>query len=205
VGSDQDVHADVRVIAATNRALFAEVRENRFREDLYYRLAVLTVRVPPLRERKRDIPALVEHFMMDLNTQFREGEPGYRDKTVTGRAVQFLQDHAWPGNVRELYNVLVQAAVMTAGEAIERDALALALAERQDGSAAPASDGPLGEGFSLRAHLEAIERRTILRALKEAHGVKTRAAVELLGMRNYQALDSRLRVLKIEKREWSGG
>jgi transcriptional regulator with GAF, ATPase, and Fis domain len=205
VGGSREVQADVRLISATNRDLLAGVREGGFREDLYYRLAVLTIRMPPLRERKQDLPRLAERFMADLNAQFAKDEPGYRPKALTGNAVRFLQTHSWPGNVRELYNVLIQAAVLTAGEAIDRDALAAVIAERGSaGAFGGDEEEPLGGGFSLREHLAGIERQVILRALREAHGVKSRAAVELLGMKNYQALDSRLRVLKIKKEDWAG-
>jgi DNA-binding NtrC family response regulator len=204
VGGSREVQADVRIISATNRDLLANVREDRFREDLYYRLAVLTIRIPPLRERKQDLPRLVEQFMADLNAQFAKDEPGYRPKALAGEAVRFLTTHSWPGNVRELYNVLIQAAVLTAGETIGRDALAAVIAERRDSGILDKDEEPLGAGFSLREHLAEIERQVILRALKEANGVKSRAAVELLGMKNYQALDSRLRVLKIKKEDWTG-
>ena len=113
VGARIPVRVDVRVIAATNKVLEEEVRAGRFREDLYYRLNVMHVAVPPLRDRKSDIPALARHLLMRLADQ-----PGMRSLGITSEALALLMQHDWPGNVRQLQNVLFRAAVLCEGQAL---------------------------------------------------------------------------------------
>lgn len=113
LGARMPTHVDVRVIAATNKVLEKEVEEGRFREDLYYRLNVMHVTVPPLRDRKGDIPALARHLLGRLGDQ-----PGIRNLSVTAEALNLLMQHNWPGNVRQLQNVLFRAAVLCEGEAL---------------------------------------------------------------------------------------
>ena len=121
--------ADVRVIAATNRDLLAAINLTRFREDLYYRLAVITIKIPPLRDRQGDIPRIAVHLLGRINKQFEQEEPGYRHKSLSDSAMVFVQRHGWPGNVRQLYNALLQAAVMAEGDTIEKHDIADAVAE----------------------------------------------------------------------------
>lgn len=168
----------------------------RFREDLYYRLAVITLKLPPLRERRSDIPLLLDAFLAQINTDFKQQEPGYKDKSVSAAAIAFVRRHPWPGNVRQLYNALVQAAVMTADDAIQPADLQAAAGAPQTEVLDPL-DHPLGEGFTLEKHLQDIQRHYLRRAMEEANGVKTRAA-ELLGIANYQTLDAQLRRLGID-------
>ena len=113
LGARMPTHVDVRVIAATNKVLEHEVAEGRFREDLYYRLNVMHVTVPPLRDRKGDIPALARHLLARLSTQ-----PGMRSLGITSEALSLLMQHDWPGNVRQLQNVLFRAAVLCEGDAL---------------------------------------------------------------------------------------
>jgi DNA-binding NtrC family response regulator len=113
LGSRGPVHVDVRVIAATNRRLLAEVEAGRFREDLYYRLNVVQISVPPLRERSGDIPALARHLLARIAAQ-----PGLRSLAITAEAIEFLVRHDWPGNVRQLQNTLFRAAVLCDGDAL---------------------------------------------------------------------------------------
>lgn len=196
VGETQDRTSDVRVIAATNRDLLTEVESHRFREDLYYRLAVITLNLPPLRERRSDIPLLVQAFLDQINNDFRPHEPGYKDKTISPAANGFVRRYPWPGNVRQLYNSLVQAAAMTAGDCIQQADLEAAL-----GVAAQLHtdmlEQPLGDGFNLEGHLQDIQRHYLRRAMEESGGVKTRAA-ELLGIANYQTLDAQLKRLGVK-------
>src|SRR4029453_550036 len=119
VGGDKTIKVDVRVLAATNRDLRAEVNAGHFREDLYFRLSVVHVELPPLRERREDVPALVQHFLREVASR-------------RGMALSFGQDamaalvsHSWPGNVRELRNVVERAAALTDGPVIPRAALVL--------------------------------------------------------------------------------
>lgn len=113
IGARMPVHVDVRIIAATNRVLADEVDAGRFREDLYYRLNVMQVTVPPLRERLGDIPALSRHLLMRLS-----GQPGLRSLGITSEALNLLMQHDWPGNVRQLQNALFRASVLCEGDAL---------------------------------------------------------------------------------------
>lgn len=197
VGESNDRTSDVRVIAATNQDLLAAVENHLFREDLYYRLAVITLKLPPLRERKSDIPLLVEAFLRQINSEFRPQEPGYKDKSVSAAANAFVRRYTWPGNVRQLHNVLVQAAIMSAGDTIEAPDLEAALGVALKAWQIDPLDHPLGDGFDLEAHLQDIQRHYLRRAMDEAGGVKTRAA-QLLGIANYQTLDAQLKRLGVK-------
>ena len=185
------------IIAATNRDLLAAIAEHRFREDLYYRLAVTTVKLPPLRERREDITPLVHRLLAGINDQFTLQEPGFVHKKISGAAMEFVRKHAWPGNVRQLSNTLMRAAVMTDGPLIDREDMADAIADVPGERSRDLLEIPLGEGFSLEDHLEEIQRHYLRRAMEEAHGVKKRAA-ELLGYRNYQTLAAQLDRLEVK-------
>src|SRR5262249_1143061 len=196
VGASEAVVTEGRVRAATNRDLVQEIKANQFREDLYYRLAVITLRLPPLRERSRDIPLLVEAFLRQINEDFERQEPGYRHKRVSAGGMDFVKRHPWPGNVRQLYNALLQAAVMADGETLGRQGLAGAAGGLGDPDL-NALEQPLGDGFNLDEHLKVIQRHYLRRAMEEARGSKSRAA-RLLGMQHYQTLDAQLDRLKVE-------
>ncbi len=191
-------HADVRVLAATNRDLLAGVGQGGFREDLYHRLAVITVKLPPLRERRGDIPLLVRALLDEVNQEFRGGDPEYRDRRLSADALAFAERYAWPGNVRELRNVLIQAAVMAEGEVLQRADLEGAISEvpgqRSDSAL---MEQALGGDFSIDRLLDDIHRHFLRRAMTEARGVKAEAA-RLLGVANYQTLDARLKRLGVE-------
>src|SRR2546429_892413 len=181
VGSTRDQRADVRVIAATNRNLADEVDHKRFRADLYYRLNVLSLHVPPLRERPEDIPKLVEYFLRIYRERFNR--PSLR---LSEGARQRLQSHPWPGNVRELRNCLERAAALSASDAIEADqiqAVAIRAASSGIGRNGPGAGQP-GSISSpstpvLPSTLEDLEREHILRVLKESNETRERAAAIL--------------------------
>lgn len=198
VGGHQPRSADVRLVAATNRDLQAEVAANRFREDLYYRLAVITLELPPLRERSADIPLLARRFLEQINSDFERDEPGFEHKQISHSAIEFVKRHDWPGNVRQLYNTLLQAAVMSVGATIERSDIAAAVGQGTPRSARrDALELPLGDGFSLEEHLDGIQRHYLKRAMEQARGVKVKAA-NLLGYSNYQRLAAQLERLAVE-------
>ena len=186
VGENADVEVDVRLVAATNRDLTEEVRSGRFREDLYYRLNVIQIRVPPLRERREDVLPLAEHFLKRFAAEHGRSAP-----RLSAEAMRRLDDHPFPGNVRELENLIERAVALSTGEEVTVDAFPASL--RHPSTALPA-EGPLPQGFSLESHLEAIERQLIDRALADAHGVKKDAAA-LLGLTFRQF---RHRVKKLE-------
>jgi two-component system response regulator PilR (NtrC family) len=165
------------VVAATNRDLAAMVGEGRFREDLYYRLNVIPIRLPALRERAEDIPLIAEHFLARFTREMGRAIEG-----LSGEAVEQLKSYPWPGNVRELENVIERAVALEASHRIEASTLAAHLS----GTPAPAPLSASAErlpsrGFNLERHLQEIERAHLERALRQAGGVQTHAA-ELLGL-----------------------
>jgi DNA-binding NtrC family response regulator len=168
LGAERTHRVDVRVIAATNRDLKQMVSDARFQEDLYYRLNVIPIPIPSLRERREDIPVLVDHFVAKHCQR-----TGKRIERIDDEVVQVLQRYDWPGNVRELENTIERAVVLTTGSAITTASVSLIGA-----TSTPATGLP-----SLRLHqnLEWVERETIRRALDQASGVKKDAA-ELMGI-----------------------
>jgi len=170
VGGTERVPLDVRVLAATNRDLDAAIREGRFRQDLYYRLNVVTVRVPPLRERKTDIPLLVSYFLE------RVRDPERPLKGLSEEALARLMSYEWPGNVRELENVVERALALGAGPVIHTVDLPTNLQSPALATAAPL--GGAGEGI---VPLRELEKRAILGAIRELGGDKLLAA-RMLGI-----------------------
>jgi DNA-binding NtrC family response regulator len=169
VGGDQSLKVDVRVIAATNADLEAMVARATFRQDLYYRLKVVTITVPPLRERRADIAQLVEIFLDELS----RGN-AVRRKTVTPEAMTALQAYAWPGNVRELKNVLESLLVSTPGDTVDLADLPAAIARRS-------ARVPAAEGVTPGTTLAQMERELIRRTLEHTGGNRTHSA-QLLGI-----------------------
>jgi len=199
IGESKDRQADVRVIAATNRDLQSEIRAGRFREDLFYRLAPFTLRIPALRDRPTDIPVIAEAFLSQINSDFESSEPGFQHKKISSSTKKFLISQPWPGNVRQLQNVLMQAAIMATGHSIEPRDIEEALADSIGRNLGTDQDLPLESGFSLIKHIEGIQRRYLARAMQQANGKKTVAA-KLLGYPNYQTLAAQLERLKVD---WS--
>ena len=176
VGGLEEVQADIRVIAATNQDLTRLVAEGRFREDLYYRINVIPISLPPLRERREDIGLLAEHFLAKYSEQMGKDIAG-----ISHEAMALLMEHDWPGNIRELENVLERAVALEATPAILPDSLPPSIrGEVARGGTAPIDALP-ESGFDLEAHVKEIERGYIAEALKRAGGVQVKAA-ELLGM-----------------------
>lgn len=199
VGDSKAITSNVRIVAATNRDLFDATSGHPFRADLYYRVAVISIKLPPLRERREDIPVVVAALLGRINSNFERQEPGFKHKNVSGSAMEFVKKYPWPGNVRQLFNTLMQAAVMTDEEVVERRDLADAVADFPGKPTIDMLELPLGEGFSLEQHLAEIQRHYLCRAMEESGGVKKRAA-ELLGYRNYQTLAAQLERLEVETR-----
>jgi two-component system response regulator HydG len=171
VGATDPVHIDVRIIAATNRDLEQEIRRGSFRSDLYYRLNVISLHLPPLRDRLDDVPLLADHFLARLA---RERNTGDAPRKLTDEARAALQAYDWPGNVRELENALERAAIISRGEAVDASALPARITA---GEASPiVSDRP-----PANPTLEVIERAYILWVLQAEGGNKARAA-EVLGI-----------------------
>ena len=178
LGGTDEVEADIRIIAATNRDLSKMVAEGTFREDLFYRINVIPVRLPPLRERVDDIPMLAEHFAARFAAQMGKPVTG-----VSGAAMACLQAHAWPGNIRELENAIERAVALERTPSILVESLPDSVRAFEALAVAPAASAEAfpSEGFDLEQHVQHIEREYIAEALRRAGGVKVKAA-ELLGM-----------------------
>ncbi|MFZ5812324.1 MAG: sigma-54-dependent transcriptional regulator [Thermodesulfobacteriota bacterium] len=174
VGGGRPIDIDIRIIAATNQDLPRLVEEKTFRADLYYRLSVAAIRIPPLRERKEDLPLLVEHFLSRINVKI-----GTNLRGVSREAMGLLFEHDWPGNVRQLANVLERAAIMSTGDVLDAAQFREAF-QVKNGAAAPGGEEPGPERVvSLRQTLEDVERSMIEKALVRAGGVQKDAAAFL--------------------------
>jgi DNA-binding NtrC family response regulator len=168
LGAERSQRVDVRVIAATNRDLRQLVTQGKFQDDLFYRLNVIPIEIPPLRERREDIPALVEHFIKK-----HAQRTGRRIERMDDDALAGLQQYEWPGNVRELENTIERAVVLSQGPTITSRAISVLGAAPQPSSGLPST--------KLRPNIEWVEKETIRRALESAGGVKKDAA-ELMGI-----------------------
>jgi DNA-binding NtrC family response regulator len=169
VGGTKPVRTDIRLITASNKDLRAAVEEGTFREDLYYRIAVVMINVPPLRERREDIPLLAEHFLRKFSAAHRKPLP-----VLTPQALELLTAYDWPGNVRQLENCIEQAVVLCEGDVVDVDALPLA-------DTTPKRTAEAAGRFPLGLTLREVEQEYILRTLKAVGGNRTRAA-RLLGI-----------------------
>jgi DNA-binding NtrC family response regulator len=190
VGGSADIRVDVRVIAATNRVLQDEVRQGKFREDLFYRLNVLPIALPPLRDRRDDVPSLVHFYVDAYNTEFKK-----RVKGVSAEAMHHLQDYGWPGNVRELRNAVERAMLLAEGDTLA------------------AGDFTLGGAASLRLDdrvqlpaggidLDDVERSLVVQALERTSWNQTKAAA-LLGL-NRDQIRYRIEKFHLEKTQLGG-
>ena len=178
LGGTEEVEADIRIIAATNRDLTKMVAEGQFREDLFYRINVIPVQLPALRERVEDIPLLADHFVVRFATQMAKAITG-----ISGGAAAALQAYAWPGNIRELENAIERAVALERSPSILLESLPEGIRQSHAGipALATADGGFPDEGIDLEQHVQHIEREYIAEALRRAGGVKVKAA-EMLGM-----------------------
>ena len=186
VGGVADIHVDVRVVAATNRHLEDEVKKGRFREDLYYRLNVLPIVLPPLRSRADDIPALVHYFVDAYNTEFRK-----RVRGVSDEAMRRLKVYGWPGNIRELRNAVERAMLLVDGDELTADQFPVTAG----------AGARLTEGVELPPagiDLEQLERSLVVQALERSGWNQTHAAA-MLGL-NRDQIRYRIEKFKLEKR-----
>ena len=185
VGGSVDIHVDVRVIAATNRKLEEEVRQRRFREDLYYRLNVLPIALPALRERAKDIPQLLDYYVDAFNTEFKKRVQG-----IAPDAVARLQTYGWPGNIRELRNAIERAMLLGEGKTLTAADFSMVTDGRER----------LTEGVELPANgidLDQLERSLVVQALDRSGWNQTRAA-SLLGL-NRDQIRYRIEKFKLER------
>lgn len=189
VGNSQPIKVDVRIIAATNRSLADEVAQEAFREDLFHRLAVAILRLPPLRDRTEDLPLLIDSLLAQVNREGAE-QPAYVDKGLSAGARNLLLAHRWPGNIRELQNTLRRAAIWSSDETLtEEDIRESLLPPAGPQGTDSILERPLGEGLDLQDLIGEVARHYLERALGEAHGNKTKAA-GLVGLPSYQTFSN---------------
>jgi two-component system response regulator PilR (NtrC family) len=177
VGGNEEIDVDVRVIAASNRDLQQMVKEKEFREDLFYRISVIPIEMPPLRKRTSDIALLAFHFLEKFNRQMGKSVRG-----ITSESVRLLERYPWPGNVRELENAVERAMALERGDEITPDSLPDRVVQGVPSLVDQETLAQLPEGgLDLEKHMEGIERKLLEAALARSNGVRTQAA-ELLGM-----------------------
>jgi two-component system response regulator PilR (NtrC family) len=181
LGGTEEVEANIRIIAATNRDLAKMVTAGEFREDLFYRINVIPVKLPPLRERQDDVQALAEHFVARFAQQMKK-----EVQAISGAAMACLRSYSWPGNVRELENAIERAVALERTPAVLPDSLPEAVRAASGITSPatpvqPAEERKLAGGFDLEQHVQGIEREYIMEALRRSNGVKKNAA-ELLGL-----------------------
>lgn len=199
VGGTKLIKVDVRVLAASNKDLEREIRKGCFREDLYYRLNVVPIIVPPLRERREDIPALVQHFML-----VHAEEQGLRKKEVTPEAMAALQQYEWPGNIRELRNLVERLMIMVPGPVIEASHVAMSVHVKTSSAVSAQADGRLASAIfsrsydSLKDARNAFEKEYISRKLREHHWNISRTAEDLKIERSH--LHRKIKLLDVEMR-----
>ena len=187
IGGREDIKVNVRVVAATNRKLAAAIKQGTFREDLFYRLNVVSVHLPPLRDRVTDIPELVEHFLKKFG-----GVTGKAIKGITTPALRALMDYPWPGNVRELESVVERAVLLCEGDRIDIDDFPVELRSRP--TLLDRTDFELpNEGFSL----EEFERQLLEKAMARSNGVIAKAA-KMLGL-SYKTMQYRLEKFQLSR------
>jgi transcriptional regulator with GAF, ATPase, and Fis domain len=195
VGADHTKKIDVRIITATNRNLIEEVRAGRFRLELFFRLAVATIYLPPLRERGGDIGSLIDKSLEKVNEELGRSEPAYEHKIISPNAKNLLLNHHWPGNVRELEHTILRTAIWTSGPTIDekavKDAIMMDLLSPEESI----MGRPLGNGFDLKGLLADVARDYVNRAMAETCNKKIKAA-DLLGFRNYQTLSNWVKKLQ---------
>ncbi|HXU89425.1 MAG TPA: sigma-54 dependent transcriptional regulator [Methylomirabilota bacterium] len=185
VGGERILHTDVRVLAATNRDLAAEIRSGRFREDLYYRLNVIEIRIPPLRERREEIPVLIDHFLKTANAAYR------RSVEIAPSARRLLLEYSWPGNIRQLENVIKRVVVLGNAAGVYEELAAASKAATSATMPAPAAPvvdlaGPLDLKSIARRAARDAERIAIADMLQRTRWNRAKAA-RLLGI-SYKAL-----------------
>lgn len=198
LGDSKAIKVDVRIIAATHRDLASDVASGRFREDLFHRLAVGILKLPPLREREGDVDLLIDTFLESINADAR-GKPEAQDKKISIDARKILISYPWPGNIRELYHSLLRASIWSIGDEIHPDDVRSALLQVQS-HAENVMGRALTQGFDLQALLDEISSDYILRALKQTGDRKT-AAAHLLGFTNHQTLSNWMKRLDLDQEE----
>ena len=198
VGATKTISIDTRIIAATNRTLIEEIASGSFREDLFYRLAVAVLKLPPLRERTGDISLLTDRILEQIN-QGSSGIPGFKHKKLSPSARNLIINHQWPGNIRELQNTLTRAVVWSTNKEISESDIKEAILEVPDNNKARqnALNLPLGHDVNLPEIMKDVATHYLEKALEENHGNKSRTA-KTLGLPSYQTLSNWLKKYGLE-------
>lgn len=198
LGSNKAIAVDFRLIAATNRVLLEDVTAGKFREDLFHRIAIGVLEMPPLRDRGGDLNALIDFALLAVNKTAGKQE-GWQDKKLSAGARNLLHQHPWPGNVRELLNTLSRAVIWATGDTISADEMREAIFPISGGRADTQKilNRNLGNGLSLPELIEEVAQHYLNRAMVEANGNKTEAAT-LVGLPSYQTLTNWLRKYGVE-------
>lgn len=198
VGSSKPVKVDFRLISATNRDLLLGIKNGSFRADLFHRIAVAFIRLPALRERYEDLNILTDHFLNDINNEFKN-QKGWIPKTISRAGRKALKSYSWPGNVRELQNTIMRMAIWTSNSKISaKDVENSLLGIEEEGS--PVLGKALGNGFNLEELLGDIAKVYLERAMEESGNSKS-AAADLLGFKNYQTLSNWLKRYGMDSRK----
>ena len=198
VGDTTEYPVDARIVAATNRSLTRAVNEGRFREDLFFRLAVAVLELPALRNRGPDLRRLIDELLSRVNTDLAKGYKSYTPKSLTIGARSLLLGHSWPGNIRELQNTLTRAALWSEADSITKSDMDEALRTVTLTRTGDLLSQALGEEFEITSVLEEVRDHFVLRAWDEANQVKTRAA-KLVGLENYQTYSNWLGKAQMRK------
>jgi transcriptional regulator with PAS, ATPase and Fis domain len=188
LGASTPISFDVRVIAATNRDLVKEMADGRFRPDLFYRIAVAVLKLPPLKERAGDVGLLIDSILEQINAD-SVAEPGYKHKKISSAAKNLMLHYDWPGNVRELQNTLRRAAIWSTGTTIALEDIREAMLPTVNPTNDSLLHKPLGDGVNLPRLMEKLAQHYLNRAMGEANGNKTKAA-ELVGLPSYQTFSN---------------
>ncbi|WDP90859.1 MAG: sigma 54-interacting transcriptional regulator [Desulfobacter sp.] len=189
VGGSKEIPINARIITATNKNLEQRVEDKKFRKDLYYRISVLPIHIPPLSQRLDDIPLLVEHFLFTLTSRLEKQMPG-----LTASAYDKLKQHLWPGNIRELKNVVERAAILSEGRSIDVDSILFS--HEMPHSAIPMNHSPALTQSSLKSQVGELEKKIIVSALKTHHTIRQAARVLQI---SHPALLNKMKKYKIRK------
>jgi transcriptional regulator with PAS, ATPase and Fis domain len=184
VGSTKPISFDARIISATNPDLLHEIKEKRFRDDLFYRIAVAIIKIPPLRERSGDVSLMIDFLLKQINKE-SENEPGYKHKKISAGAKNLMLQYAWPGNVRELQNTIMRAAIWSGEENISLEDIKEAMIPITLSSEDNLLNMSIKDGVNLPEIMGKVAQHYLKKAIDEANGNKTKAA-QLVGLPNYQ-------------------
>jgi transcriptional regulator with PAS, ATPase and Fis domain len=196
VGSVQPISFDARIIAATHKNLVHEIVEGRFREDLFYRIAVAVLKLPPIRERPGDLGVLIDYFLHRIHAESEEAM-GHLRKKISASARNFMLQHEWPGNVRELQNTLMRAVIWSSEKTIGIEDVREAIIPMSHSDRDTLMNRSLRKGINLPDLVNKLSSHYLKRAIDEAHGNKTKAA-QLLGLPSYQTLSNWMKKYNVD-------